>query len=134
MAFSPWWRSAKLSAEPSIRASNTRVAERPARRASVIASASATTFWNSTMLLMSLVACPAPGPPQCVMSVAMWASSGRMRLYTGSVPPTMIESVPFFAASRVRATGASAKYTPRAEKRDCRSRVSATVTVLRSMM
>jgi len=42
-----------------------------------------------------------------VTSVAMCPSSGRMRSKVFSSPPTITESVPSFAASRVRATGAS---------------------------
>ena len=46
----------------------------------------------------------------------------------------MIESVPFIAASRVRATGASANSIPRAAQRAARSRASPTGAVLRSTM
>ena len=48
------------------------------------------------------------------------------------MPPTITDSVPCSAALRVRATGASAKWMPRALKRSCRSRARATVTVLKS--
>src|SRR5688572_25567542 len=132
IAFMPWLRSAKLSADPLLSASNTRVPLRPALRASDSASAIATTFWNSTMLLISFIAWPAPGAPQCVMSLPMSSSVGFSRLNTGSVAPTITESVPAAAAARVRATGASAKWIPRAAKREFRSCASATVVVLRS--
>ena len=48
------------------------------------------------------------------MSVATHSSSGLMRANTFSVAPTMTDSVPSAAAWRVRATGASANWMPRA--------------------
>ena len=55
-----------------------------------------------------------------------------MRSNVAPSAPTMIESVPFAAASRVRATGASANAMPRAANRAASSRASATGAVLRS--
>ena len=60
------------------------------------------------MLFMIFAICPVPTPPQWVMSVAMQASSGRMRANTAGWAPTMMLSVPSSAAWRVRAMGASA--------------------------
>ena len=55
-----------------------------------------------------------------------------MRANTFSFAPTITESVPSTAAWRVRATGASANWMPRAEKRAARSRAMLTGVVDRS--
>src|SRR5260370_9615978 len=62
----------------------------------------------------------------------MHARYGFSRSNTAVSPPTMIDSVPSFAAWAVRATGASAKSAPRAANAWPRSRASATGVVLMS--
>ncbi len=58
-----------------------------------------------------------------------------MRAYSASSAPTMMLSSPRCAASRVRATGASAKATPRSfDSARPRNAPTATVVVLRSTM
>ena len=86
------------------------------------------------MLLISFIACPAPGGPQRVTSLAKYSRSGLTRGKCVSLQPTITESLPSSAAARVRATGASTKWMPRAEKRPSRSRVRPTGMVLKSMM
>ena len=80
----------------------------PLRRPIAIASASAAVCWNTSMLLRIFTTWPQPIGPQCVTSVPIVSSTGRMWANTASVAPTMMESSPRAAASRVRATGASA--------------------------
>src|SRR5204863_409799 len=86
----------------------------PEEVATARASARATTVWATTRLFISLTACPAPTGPQWVISLPMHARYGFSRSNTAVSPPTMIDSVPSFAAWAVRATGASAKSAPRA--------------------
>jgi hypothetical protein len=66
------------------------------------------------------------------MSLAMHSSSGLTRANTFSLAPTIASSVPSLAASRVRATGESANWMPRAEKRASSSRARFAGVVERS--
>jgi hypothetical protein len=59
------------------------------------------------MLLRILTTWPLPTGPQCETSLPMQRSSGRTRPKASASPPTMMLSVPFSAAARVRAIGAS---------------------------
>ena len=63
-----------------------------------------------------------------------WLLDGLEVTVVGALGPTLgrDDTLGLSAASRVRATGASAKCTPRAAKRSCSSRVSVTGEVLRS--
>src|SRR6185437_15926278 len=132
MAFMAWLRSAKLSAEPLLSVSSSRRSSTPARPPMASASASAPTVSNSTMLLRILTTWPHPTGPQCVMSVPMAARNGLIRAKSAADAPTMMLSRPCCAASRVRATGASANSMPASARRDASVRVSATGEVPQS--
>ena len=57
--------------------------------------------------LTSLQVWPAPTGPTCVIVRPIASSTGRARSTSASAPPTMIDSVPFFAPSEPPETGAS---------------------------
>ena len=94
-----------------------RLGARPWRRAIAIASASAATFWNSSILFSNFTNCPLPTGPQCVMSLPRISSSRRICANTSSDAPTMMLNSPRDAASLVRATGARRNRSRRAASR-----------------
>ncbi|MNR24168.1 hypothetical protein D3C85_1412330 [compost metagenome] len=70
-AFWPGLRSTKLSADPLLSASSSKVPSTPALRPMVTASASAWTVMKTTMLFMIFTTWPLPVPPQSSTSVPM---------------------------------------------------------------
>src|SRR4029453_4450594 len=84
----PWLRNAKLSAEPLASASKRTLPFTPMPSPIALASQSATTFWNSSMLLRILSTCPQPTGPHSAISVANAAIKGFTSANTcGSAPP-----------------------------------------------
>ena len=97
-----------------------------------LASPSAITVSNSTMLLRILTTWPQPTGPQRVTSLPNVPINGSRRSNTSGSAPTITDSCPASAAARVRATGASTNTAPRCAKSAASVRVVSTGEVPRS--
>ena len=111
---SPCTSRMRLAAKPPISAWRTLAGSAPALLAKTSASLTAAMFSATMIWLATLVVCPSPLPPTCVMFLPISCRSGSILAKVASVPPTMMVSEAALAPTSPPLTGASRYSQPRA--------------------